>query len=266
MSRSHTNTVQMPKISCQCSAIRCDNIVKVFLSEAFATAILLFVGCSGMWFMPITFGVGIAIATQVFGDISGAHINPVVTLAAVIMGRIDSILLVPIYLVAQFLGALVGCGLHYMITVDHTILDSFCVLKRPPGELVLSDDGNVFGFELLMSFIYILALCALWEQHDRTEGNSSLPLKRGIFYTGIVMCWFWGFGMPLSLNPMRALVPIIVTPTHNNYNNNNDLPIDTPSVWDDQWIYWVAPILGSLIACVFYKLMRFLQQRTKRYE
>lgn len=91
-----------------------------------------------------------------------------------------------------------------------------------------------------MSFIYILALCALWEQHDRTEGNSSLPLKRGIFYTGIVMCWFWGFGMPLSLNPMRALVPIIVTPTHNNYNNNNDLPIDTPSVWDDQWVIFIT--------------------------
>lgn len=70
------------------------SILKIFVSELVATALLLFLGCSGGldwdhgthgFLASLSFGLTVTILVQSFGHISGAHLNPCVTIAAVLM-------------------------------------------------------------------------------------------------------------------------------------------------------------------------------------
>lgn len=84
------------------------------------TLILVFVGCVGCVshayinftavLSCINFGIAVLIACQAIGHISGGHLNPSVTIGALVMGLIE-LKLVPVYILAQFLGAMLGFGL-----------------------------------------------------------------------------------------------------------------------------------------------------------
>lgn len=69
-------------------------MIKIFIAEFTATALLLFLGCSGSidwdqgthaFLSSISFGLTVAILVQSFGHISGAHLNPAITIAAVLL-------------------------------------------------------------------------------------------------------------------------------------------------------------------------------------
>src|SRR6266513_148535 len=97
------------------------SFLRTLLAEALGTFILILFGCgavhaavltgaqSGLWQVAIVWGVAIMAAAYVFGGLSGAHINPAVTLALVAWGRVPRGR-APAYIVSQLAGAFVAAA------------------------------------------------------------------------------------------------------------------------------------------------------------
>lgn len=93
-------------------------------AEIAGTAILVFMGCiscvnsmgDGVNHTTIclAFGFAVLVVVQIFGHISGSHVNPAVTVAAVIMGELKHYGLVPVYIISQCIGATLGYGIIYV--------------------------------------------------------------------------------------------------------------------------------------------------------
>ncbi|CDQ61884.1 unnamed protein product [Oncorhynchus mykiss] len=118
----------------QC-ALRKD-IIKEFLAEFLGIFVLILFGCGsvaqtvlskGALGEPLTihigFTLGVMMAVYVAGGVSGAHVNPAVSLAMVVLGKLP-IKKFPVYMAAQFLGAFAGScavyGLYYDALMEHT--------------------------------------------------------------------------------------------------------------------------------------------------
>src|SRR5437763_11885341 len=98
-----------------------DSLIARCLAEVLGTFLLIFFGCgavhvavltgalSGLWQVAIVWGVAIMIAIYVVGGISGAHINPAITLAAAVWDRFRWAE-VPAYIVSQLIGAVLAAA------------------------------------------------------------------------------------------------------------------------------------------------------------
>ncbi|MES2550071.1 MAG: aquaporin, partial [Pseudomonadota bacterium] len=97
--------------------------MKQFIAEVIGTAILVLFGCGaavlmgaeiGMTGISLAFGLAIVAAAYGIGPISGAHLNPAVSLGAYLAGRMPASALAA-YVVAQLVGAVIGAGVLYLI-------------------------------------------------------------------------------------------------------------------------------------------------------
>ncbi|XP_059607955.1 aquaporin-like [Phlebotomus argentipes] len=216
--------------------------ISLFLAEMLGTAILVFMGCSACIFSTsalvicITFGLAVMLIVNVFGCISGAHLNPAVTIAAVLYKLIPAAV-APIYMAGQFVGAFVGFGVLKSLVPGH--------IFRPegatgPGVCSTVPNAEVSPFaalsmEFIITAVLILICCAVWDPRN-AKHHDSVPLRFGLAITGLALA-----GGPLSggsMNPARSLGPAVW---------NGD--------YQHHWIYWVGPILASLIVTPFYKLV-----------
>ncbi|CAH1955841.1 unnamed protein product [Acanthoscelides obtectus] len=131
-------------------------LVNIALAEFLGTASMLFLVCTGCTsgiqgtisslHLSLCSGLSVMAAIQMFGHISGAHINPVVSLAALMVDEI-SYLEIPVYIVSQVLGCLAGCGLQKMVTpLQHEIQypgRGICV--NAPYETLTDWEGSYTG-------------------------------------------------------------------------------------------------------------------------
>jgi aquaporin Z len=215
---------------------------KLFMSEMCGTGLLLLVGLSSVIFMfsatsPFValvpsltarqvlngffFGsVGASIALSPIGKISGAHINPVVTMGFWLMGKLTGRSAIG-YVVAQLCGAVLGSlplllwgsmgrSMGYGVTV--------------PGQ-GYSIPVVILG-EVATTFCLIAYLCIFLAFH---------PLRR---FTPFFIPVLFAIMVPLeagisgiSVNPARSFGPSVIA-----------------GVWNGWWIYWVGPLLGGLLA------------------
>nr|XP_023027650.1 aquaporin AQPAe.a-like isoform X2 [Leptinotarsa decemlineata] len=113
---------------------------------------------------------------QIFGHISGSHLNPAVTVAAFTLGHMP-LIQVPIFFVGQILGSLAGFGLLKVVLV-----------------------------EFILTFILAWACCGVWD--SRNNGSKdSVPLRLGLTVTGLALA-----GGPYSgahMNPARTFGPAL---------------------------------------------------------
>jgi len=211
-------------------------VMKKYLSEFIGTFILLFAGTGVVVVNQLTNGVvtlpGIAacwgliiIATvYAFGDISGNHINPAVTIAFAVDKRFEW-KEVPGYLAAQLLGAVAASFTLHILFPENISLG----LTQPSGAWYQS-----FILEVLMTFILMMVILRV------STGAKEKGITAGIVIGATV--WFLVlFGGPVSgcsLNPTRSLAPALVT------LNFNYL-----------WVYLTAPFAGALLAVVVHRLL-----------
>ena len=107
--------------------------MKEFIGEFIGTAILITLGCgvvagvllnkskaqnSGWLVICLGWGLAVMIAIYTVGSLSGAHLNPAVSIALVVIGKLDIVLL-PNYILGQFLGAFVGATIVYLQYLPH---------------------------------------------------------------------------------------------------------------------------------------------------
>ncbi|XP_055316509.1 aquaporin AQPAn.G-like [Sitodiplosis mosellana] len=222
------------------------DFVAVFLSELLGTALLVFLGCSSClnWTgtadtlqIVLSFGFAVLICVQIFGAVSGAHINPSVTVAALVYKLID-FKTACAYVVAQCLGAFMGHGLLVTLTPKDILENtgaSFCVTK-PHSSVALP---QAFAIEFLATAALIWFCCGVWDPRN-AKSQDSVPLRFGLAVAGLASatCHFTGG----SFNPARSLGPAIW---------NGD--------FDFHWLYWVAPLSGALVASVIYRYVFYRQ-------
>lgn len=174
-----------------------------------------------------------------FGKLSGGHLNPVVSLSFWLLNKMHHRDLLG-YIVFQFIGAVIGSALAMLLWTD-SFWDVAGGLTVPGPEISVLE---AFNAELIMTFVLITAIL-LMLSHHRTIKFIPLMIWLLIAIEVFVASSISG----TSLNPARSFGSAVIL-----------------NSWSDQWIYFVAPVIGSLMATLMYKKNLFgtLELRTAK--
>ena len=251
----------------------------IFIGETIGTAVLILLGggvCAAVtlkaskarnagW-LAIAFGWGFAVMTAVYisAPLSGAHLNPAVTLALAIKdGGWDN---VPIYWGGQLLGAMIGATLVWVAYYGqfHAHLTDKEIVGEPAAKAVEAEEkgaGPVLGIfstgpeirnvvqnlatEIIGTIVLILAILT---QGLNDKGNG-LGVLGALITSFVVVAIGLSLGGPTgyAINPARDLGPRIV-------HALLPLPNKGGSDWSYAWIPVVGPLIGGAIAAGLYNV------------
>lgn len=177
--------------------------------------------------VSLAFGLSIATLAQSIGHISGAHLNPAITLGLLLSCQI-SIFRAIMYIIAQCLGAIVGTAILSGVT-------SSLGQKNSLGLNQLSDGinaGQGLGIEIFATLQLVLCVLATTDRR-RTDVSGSAPLAIGLSVAlgHLLAIDYTGCG----INPARSFGSAVVTGDFVNH-----------------WIFWVGPIIGGAAAALIY--------------
>ncbi len=236
------------------------------VAEFVGTSLLLAMGCGvvanvvlsgtkghqGGW-MVITTGwaLGVFIGVVVAGPYSGAHLNPAVSIALATVGYFDWAL-VPGYVLAQMLGAMMGAGLAWLMYRDHFNATPDAELKFAPfatRPAIRNLPSNFYSEALGTSVLIIVILYAT----EPAMGDGT-PIGLGALGALPVALLVWVIGLALggttgyAINPARDLGPRIM---------HQILPISGKghSDWAYSWVPILGPIVGALVAAGIFMLL-----------
>jgi len=175
--------------------------------------------------IAITFGLIVMGMIYAFGDISGAHLNPAVTIAFAFAKKFDW-REVPIYILAQLVGAIAASGLLLFLFPDNEFLGA---------TLPQLSEIKVFVFEIVLSFFLMVVIINV------STGSKEIGIIAGIAIGAMVLleAMFAGPITGASMNPARSIAPALVS------GNLQSL-----------WIYIFAPVIGCLLAVLSCKLVK----------
>lgn len=197
---------------------------------------------AGWIVITIAWGLAVTMAVFAVGSVSGAHLNPAVTVALAINGDF-AWSEVPGYITAQMIGAIIGAALVYLHYLPHwkvtedpgTKLGVFATSPAIPHTF-----SNIVS-ELFGTFILVLGLLFIGA-NKFTEGLNPLVVGLLIVVIGMSLGGTTGY----AINPARDLGPRIahfLLPIHGKGGSN----------WGYAWIPVVGPLMGGSLGAVFYK-------------
>ncbi|MCZ7355331.1 MAG: MIP family channel protein [Candidatus Methanoperedens sp.] len=212
------------------------SLFKKILAEFIGTFALVFAGTGaiiddrltgklGVIGIAITFGLVVAVMVYSLGHVSKAHFNPAVTIGFASVGRFKKNEVLP-YITAQIGGAIFASAVLYLMFGNARNLGA----TLPNGSWEQS-----FILEVIMTFFLMLVIISV------ASDTRVKPEVTGIAIGGVVAMDAL-FGGPISgasMNPARSLGPAIIG-----------------GIYNYQWIYLIAPIIGSLIAVSIYEFVR----------
>lgn len=231
--------------------IKCYNIweiikeasnVKKYLAEFLGTMIFVIIGCGSVSIatkgagvtddlaVAFAFGLAIMLVIYLIGNISGAHINPAVSLAMYLNNKLSAMDMLW-YWVAQIIGALVGAFVLYLIsnTFDATY-----------GANIVNQQFTLFQgalFETVFTFIFVLVILVVTTKKE-------LQNMAGIII-GLTLTVINIVGIPItgaSVNPARSIGPALIS--------LNQIAIQ------ELWIFIVFPLIGAAIAALVWKAFK----------
>lgn len=201
----------------------------------------------GLVGVSLAFGLTVLTMAYAIGHISGCHLNPAVSFGLWAGKRFPGSELLP-YIVSQVIGAIVGAGVIYLIASGKT---GFTLTGSNPlatnGFGVHSPSGYslfaCFVTEVVMTFMFLIIILGAT---DRRAPQGLAPLAIGLALTLIHL-----ISIPItntSVNPARSTGPALLA---------------GPALVSQLWLFWVAPILGALLAGFFYSSF-FAESRADR--
>jgi len=203
-------------------------------------------GNSSGWIV-ITFGWGMAVFVAVFamGPISGAHINPAVTIGLAIVGKFPWAS-VPIYIIGQLLGASLGAFIvwihykkHFEIT-ENKELKMACFCTSPE---IRSPFNNLLS-EIIGTFVLVFGVLFIAAPEVGIGSIDALPVAFLVFAIGLSLGGTTGY----AINPARDLGPRIM-------HSILPIPQKRNSDWGYSWIPIVGPIIGAALASGLYLIL-----------
>ncbi len=197
--------------------------------------------------IAITIGWSMAVFVGVFttASVSGAHLNPAVTIGLAVIGKFEWAL-VPGYLLAQLIGSMIGALLVWIIYRQHfnetnDAATQLAVFSTAPS--IRSAQQN-FITELLATFIFLLVVLFITKSTNSLGAIDALPVALVVLGIGLSLGGPTGY----AINPVRDLGPRII---------HTILPIKHKgsSDWSYAWIPVLAPIAGAIGAALLYQLL-----------
>ncbi|MEN9946609.1 MAG: hypothetical protein RLZZ293_995 [Pseudomonadota bacterium] len=188
----------------------------------------------------ITFGwgIGVFLGILVSNRISGAHLNPAITLALVLTKRFPAHK-APRYILAQMLGGFLGAAIVYLfyqakfLAIDPNLTHSAGIFATFPA--IPNSFMPGFIAEIIATAILMFAILAIGEHFTYDKASFLVPFALASLIVGIGMAFGGMHGY--AMNPARDLSPRIFTALLGFKNNG----------LTDGSIIWLAPVLGSLI-------------------
>ncbi|WP_053218486.1 MIP/aquaporin family protein [Virgibacillus senegalensis] len=228
-----------------------------FLAELIGTMILIIFGggvvggvvlkstkAEGAGWIVITVGWGLAVAMGVYavGNVSGAHINPAVTLGFASVGEFPWSK-VPMYLTAQMLGAFIGGIIVFLNYLPHwkETKDTGAKLGVFATDPAIRSPFSNLVSEIIGTFVLVMGLLFIGA-NEFTEGLNPLIVGALIVAIGMSLGGATGY----AINPARDLGPRIA-------HALLPIPGKGGSDWGYSWIPVVGPIFGGIYGAVFYR-------------
>ena len=203
--------------------------MKKYIAEAIGTFSLVFAGTGAIVVndvsngvithvgIALTFGLIVMAMIYAIGDVSGAHINPAVTIAFWVARRFDGKEVLP-FIASQLAGAFAASGLLSVMFLEHANLGA----TLPAGPWLQS-----FIFEIVLTFILMFVILNV------STGAKEKGIMAGAAIGSVVAleAMFAGPICGASMNPARSIAPAVVSGELTHF-----------------WIYLVAPVIGALLA------------------
>ncbi len=176
--------------------------------------------------VAVTFGLIVMSMIYALGNISGAHLNPAVSIAFVLAGRLP-LKQLGVYMASQVAGALMASAVLKLLFPDNALLGA----TLPAGTAMQS-----FVLELILTFLLMLVIINV------ATGSKEQGLFAGIAIGSVVLleAMFAGPVCGASMNPARSLGPAIVS-GHTAF----------------LWVYLTAPVAGAALAIPLWKYLTF---------
>ncbi|XP_042507038.1 aquaporin PIP2-4-like isoform X3 [Macadamia integrifolia] len=193
--------------------------------------------CGGVGILGIAWAFGGMIFILVYctAGISGGHINPAVTFG-LFLGRRISLIRALFYMVAQCLGAICGVGLVKGFQRAYYMRYGGGVNEVADGY----SKGVALAAEIIGTFILVYTVLSATDPKRKARDShvpilAPLPIGFAVFMVHLATIPITGTG----INPARSLGAAVI------YNKDK--------AWDDQWIFWVGPFIGSAIAALYHQ-------------
>jgi aquaporin Z len=218
---------------------------KKYLAELLGTFALVFIGCGSaviagkqIGFLGISFAFGLTVLAMVYaiGGISGCHINPAITISMFVGGKIN-FKDTAWYIISQCVGAVLASSILLVIASG---LSGYSLLASGLGQ-------NGYGIHSPMG--YSLSAC-FWAEVILTAiflfvifGSTSKYAPKGFagISIGLSLVLIHLLGIPItgtSVNPARSLGPALLI---------------GGDALGQLWLFWVAPIIGSVISALIWR-------------
>jgi aquaporin Z len=223
--------------------------MKKLVAEFIGTLWLVLGGCGsavlaaaypelGIGFAGVAIAFGLTVVTMAYaiGHISGCHLNPAVSVGLWIGGRFDRKELIP-YIIAQVLGGIAGAGILYIIATGKSGFEIGGFAANGYGEHSPGGYGMLAALvsEIVMTFMFLIII--LGATHSKApKGFAGLAIGLGLTLIHLI-------SIPVtntSVNPARSTSQALFV---------GDWAMS------QLWLFWVAPIVGAILAGVVYKIM-----------
>lgn len=231
------------------------NTIRKFLAELLGTMFLVFFGCGTavimtnetvglgttlfggdhhlftMLIIALAFGLALVAIIAIFGRISGAHVNPAVSIACLIDGRM-SITDCVVYIAAQVIGACAGASiLSFIWNSTASLGANLYETHSALGAMVTTNVA--FVVELILTFVFVLVVLAATKKENCSSG----------LVIGLTLTLVHIFGIPFtgtSVNPARSIGPAIFT---------------EGVALEQLPLFIIAPMVGAILAGLLYRFI-----------
>ena len=216
--------------------------MKKYLAEMVGTMVLVLMGCgtavslacgvdtASVVGTAAAFGLAVVAMAYTIGGVSGCHINPAITLACLISGRINSKDAF-MYMIFQVIGAFIGSALLALLVEDLTPLGTATGANVCAGGVT-----NGLIAEIVLTFIFVLVVLGATDEKKGAGNFAGLAIGLSLILIHLVGIHYTG----TSVNPARSIAPAV---------------FEGGVALEQLWVFIVGPFVGAALSAVVWKII-----------
>ena len=216
--------------------------MKKYLAEMVGTMVLVLMGCGAAVSLACgvdtasvvgtaaAFGLAVVAMAYTIGGVSGCHINPAITLACLISGRINSKDAF-MYMIFQVIGAFIGSALLALLVEDLTPLGTATGANVCAGGVT-----NGLIAEIVLTFIFVLVVLGATDEKKGAGNFAGLAIGLSLILIHLVGIHYTG----TSVNPARSIAPAV---------------FEGGVALEQLWVFIVGPFAGAALSAVVWKII-----------